>query len=241
MEESQALNMVDKVKRKQKYVVRFNVRQRIEHIILMVVFVILALTGLIQKFYTVGFCQWLILQLGGVTTTRWIHRGFAMFFTALMLYHIIYSLINVFGRHKKATMIPNINDYKGVVADLKCNMGMTANCPKFGRYDYRQKFEYFGLIIGSIIIIISGFILLFPTVVTTWLPGDVIPVALTFHGWEATLAVLVIVIWHIYDVVLRPDIFPTDKSIFTGKISLERVKEEHPLEYEEITGEKTEE
>jgi formate dehydrogenase subunit gamma len=241
MEESQTLNIGKPVGKKPDYIVRFNVRQRIEHILLMVIFVMLALTGLIQKFYTAAFCQWIILNLGGITTTRWIHRGFAMVFVALMVYHIVLCLINVFGRHKKATMVPTLNDYKAVVADLKCHMGMAAECPKFGRYDYRQKFEYFGLIIGSIIIIISGFILLFPTAITSWIPGDVIPVALTFHGWEATLAVIVIVIWHIYDVVLRPDIFPTDKSIFTGKISLQRLKEEHGLEYEEITGEKADE
>jgi len=217
---------------------RFNTRQRVEHYILMVVFTVLAITGLIQRFYTVGICQWIILHLGGITQTRYIHRGLGIFFTALVLYHLIFALYKIFGRHERASMVPTISDYKGVVAELKCNMGLGTECPRFGRFDYRQKFEYFGMFFGSIIIIISGFILLFPTLVTSWMPGEAIPVALTFHGWEATLAVLVILVWHIYDAVLRPDIFPTDKSIFTGKISLERVKEEHPLEYEEITGEK---
>ena len=194
----------------------------------------MAVTGLVQRFYTAGLSQWLIQQMGGITTIRFIHRGFGILFTALVLYHLIYAIINIFGRHKKATMMPTLIDYRGVIADLKCNMGMAKECPEFDRYDYRQKFEYFGMVFGSIIIIITGFMLLFPTVVTNWLPGQAVPVALTFHGWEATLAVLVIIVWHLYDVVLRPDIFPTDASIFTGKISLKRVKEEHGLEYREL-------
>jgi formate dehydrogenase subunit gamma len=217
---------------------RFNTRQRVEHYILMVVFTLLAITGLIQRYYTVGICKWLILHLGGIAQTRTIHRSLGIFFTVLVVYAFIFALINVFGRHKRASIIPTIDDYKGVIADLKCSMGLGTECPRFGHFDYRQKFEYFGMVFGSIIIIISGFCLMFPVLVTSWLPGEAIPVSLTFHGFEATLAVLVIVVWHIYDAVLRPDIFPTDKTIFTGKISMERVKEEHALEYEEITGEK---
>ena len=224
--------------RKNGYIRRFSTRQRIEHIILMIIFTVLAITGLIQKFYTVGVCEWIILQLGGIETTRLIHRITSFFFTAMLLYHFIFSIINVFWRHKKATMIPDLNDFKGIVANLKCNMGLGNECPRFGRFDYRQKFEYFGMIFGSIIITISGFILMFPVIVTNWLPGHIIPIALTFHGWEAMLAVLVILIWHLYDVILRPDIFPVDTSIFSGKISLERQQEEHPLEHEEITGDK---
>ena len=223
---------------KAEYIKRFNTRQRVEHIILMVVFTLLAITGLIQRYYTVGICQWIILHLGGIAQTRTIHRSLGIFFTALVVYAVIFALINVFGRHKRASIVPTIQDYKGVVAELKCNMGLGNECPKSGHFDYRQKFEYFGMVFGSIIIIISGFCLMFPVLVTSWLPGEAIPVALTFHGFEATLAVLVIVVWHIYDAVLRPDIFPTDKTIFNGKISMERVKEEHALEYEEITGEK---
>ena len=239
MQQAEALK-AEKHAGKSGYIVRFTKLQRVEHIVLMVIFTVLAITGLIQRFYTVGVCEWIILHLGGIEMTRIIHRVIAMLFTAMVLYHFIGSLINVFAKHKKASMIPTLSDYKGIIADLKCNMGLGTECPKYGRFDYRQKFEYFGMIFVSFIIIISGFILMFPVIVTSWLPGQVIPVALTFHGWEATLAVLTIVIWHIYDAVLRPDIFPTDTTIFTGKISMEREMEEHALDYEEITGKKAE-
>jgi formate dehydrogenase subunit gamma len=220
------------------YVRRFNTRQIIEHIVLMIIFTGLAITGIIQRFYATAICNWIILHIGGIETTRLIHRGLAMAFTAMLVYHFVFCMILIFGKHQKATMVPTLIDYKGIVADLKCNMGLANSCPKFGRFDYRQKFEYFGMIFGSVIITITGFMLMFPTVVTNWLPGQAIPIALTFHGWEATLAVLVILVWHIYDTVLRPDIFPTDKSIFNGKLSIEREMEEHTAEYEEMTGKK---
>ncbi len=67
------------------------------------------------------------------------------------------------------------------------------------------------------------------------------PAAKEFHGNEATLAVIVIVIWHLYDVILRPGIFPADTTIFTGKISKKRMIDEHGLEYAEISGSSHEE
>jgi formate dehydrogenase subunit gamma len=226
------------VKTESGYITRFNLRQRIEHIVLMVVFTVLVVTGLVQKFYTLEISQWAILGMGGIETTRWIHRGFAFLFTAGTIYHFAFNLYSVFIKHQKASMMPTRQDFASLVTELKHLMGLTKKTPRYGRFDFRQKFEYFGLMFGSCVIIITGFMLLFPAIVSRILPGQAIPVALEFHGWEATLAVLTILIWHIYDAVIRPDIFPTDKSIFTGKISLEREKEEHSIEYEEITGKK---
>lgn len=233
MQQAETTQIDNTAENKSSYIVRFNTRQRIEHILLMIIFVVLAITGLIQRYHSVGVSEWIILRLGGIEMTRMIHRGIGFLFTAGVLYHFAFSLIDVFGRHKKASMMPTLNDFKGIVAELKHNMGMMKEKPQFGRFDYRQKFEYFGMMFGSVILIVTGFMLLFPVLITTFLPGQAIAVALQFHGWEATLAVLVIVVWHIYDSVLRPDIFPTDKTIFTGKISLEREKEEHGLEYQE--------
>jgi formate dehydrogenase subunit gamma len=133
-------------------------------------------------------------------------------------------------------MLPTMKDIRDVVKDIRFSFGLEKREPQFGRFDYRQKFEYWGILFGGFIIIISGLFLWFPTVATAILPGQVIPAAKEFHGNEATLAAIVIVIWHLYDVMLRPGIFPADTTIFTGKISKHRIVEEHPLEYAEITG-----
>ena len=216
------------------YFIRFSGSQRVEHVVLMVSFTILALTGLAQRFYTAAWGEWVILILGGIEYTRLIHRAFGLLFTLSVIYHFGYLAYSLFVRHSKLSMAPTLKDVRDVVTTLRYGFGFAVNPPQFGRFDYRQKFEYWGLIFGSMIIIITGFILAFPLAFTRVFPGQVVAAAVEFHGYEATLAVLTILIWHLYDVSLKPGIFPADTSIFTGRISRERTEEEHPLEYAEL-------
>jgi formate dehydrogenase gamma subunit len=218
---------------KRDYFLRFSPMQRTEHAVLMVTFIALAITGLAQRYSTVGWVEWLILRLGGIEYTRLIHRGFAVIFILSALYHFGYITYSYFIKHRNLPMLPTLKDFRDVVGALRYAFGFTDRLPQFGRFDYRQKFEYWGLIFGSTVIIVTGFILAFPVAITTILPGQVVAAAVEFHGFEATLAVLTIIIWHLYDVIFRPGVFPADTSIFTGKISRERMLEEHPLEYAE--------
>ena len=216
------------------YFIRFSISQRVEHVVLMVSFTVLALTGLAQRFYTASWAEWTLLSLGGIEYTQLIHRAFALVFTLSVVYHFGYLAYSLFIRHSKLSMVPTLNDARDVVTTLKYGLGFATKPSRFGRFDYRQKFEYWGLIFGSMIIIITGFILAFPLAFTRVFPGQVVAAAVEFHGYEATLAVLTILIWHLYDVILKPCIFPGDFSIFTGKISRKRTEEEHPLEYAEL-------
>ncbi|MBI2869810.1 MAG: cytochrome C [Chloroflexi bacterium] len=216
-------------------VIRFQPHQRIEHLVLIVTFIALAVTGLVQRYYSVGLSQWLISVMGGIETTRLIHRGFALVLTLGIAYHLAWLDYRLFTRHARPSMLPTFQDFRDIVNELKRGLGLKAAPTHFGRYDYRQKFEYVGLICGSLILIVTGFILAYPVAVTRLFDGQVVAAALEFHGYEATLAVLVILIWHLWDVVFKPGIFPGDTSIFTGRISPERLREEHYLEYAELT------
>ncbi|MDP3879901.1 MAG: cytochrome b/b6 domain-containing protein [Dehalococcoidales bacterium] len=219
---------------KEKYFTRFSVRQRIEHAVLMVSFIVLSVTGLAQRYYTTGWGEWVILGLGGIEYTRLIHRIFGLVFTLSIIYHFSYVAYLFFVKHRRLTMVPTIQDFHDVVGALRHGFGFADKPPLLGRFDYRQKFEYWGLILGGLVITVTGFILAFPVAVTRVVPGQVVAAAVEFHGYEATLAVLVIIIWHLYDVILRPGVFPADMTIFTGKISRERMLEEHPMEYAEL-------
>ena len=223
------------------YFIRFSSSQRVEHVVLMVSFTILALTGLAQRFYTAAWGEWVILSLGGIEYARLIHRFFGLLFTLSAVYHFGYLAYSLFVRHSKPSIVPTLRDFRDVVSILRYTFGFADKPPQFDRFDYRQKFEYWGLIFGSMVIIITGFMLAFPLAVTKVLPGQVVATAVAFHGYEATLAVLTIVIWHLYDVIFRPGIFPADTSIFTGKVSRKRMLEEHPLEYAELVGAKADE
>lgn len=219
--------------RRTQYVVRFSAGQRVEHAVLMVTFIVLSVTGLAQRYYTADWAEFVILNLGGIEYTRLVHRAFGLLFTLSAIYHFGYVAYIFFAKHRKLTMVPTLDDFRGVVGTLKYTFGFGEKPPQFGRYDYRQKFEYWGVVFGGMVIIVTGYFLAFPLAVTRFLPGEVVAAAVELHGFEATLAVLTIVIWHLYDVSLRPGIFPADTTIFTGRISRERMLEEHAIEYAE--------
>jgi formate dehydrogenase subunit gamma len=216
------------------YFRRFSTRQRIEHAVLLVTFTALAVTGLAERFYSAGWASWLIINLGGIAATRLIHRILGLVFTAGMVFHFAYIFYDATFRHGRLSMMVNVKDFRDVVESLKYSFGFSEKPLSYGRYDYRQKFEYWGIIFGSIIMIVSGFVLMYPIWVTSFLPGQFVAASRVAHGNEAMLAVLTIVIWHLYDVIFKPSIFPADLSIFSGRISKKRMMEEHALEYAEL-------
>ena len=131
-------------------------------------------------------------------------------------------------------MIPGRKDFVDAIKTLRYYLGASEEQARFDRFDYRQKFEYWGLVMGGLLMVATGMVLYFPLVVTRLLPGVAIPIAKVAHSNEGLMAFLVVITWHIYNAHLNPDVFPFDKTIFTGKISLDRMKHEHPLELERL-------
>ena len=226
---------------KKEYLERFNLSQRMEHLAIMVTFTGLALTGLPQKYAGAAFSQWLIIHMGGIELIRLIHRILSFLFTAGALYHV-WGIFFSIARHRfQPSIFFTYQDVRDAIAVLRYDLGLSDVHPKFDRFDFRQKFEYWGIVFGGIIMLVSGYFLMFPVLVTRILPGQAIPVAKVFHSYEGLMAFLVIIIWHLYGAHLEPDKFPGDTTIFTGKISRERMVKEHSLEYERIVKEEREE
>jgi cytochrome b subunit of formate dehydrogenase len=109
-------------------------------------------------------------------------------------------------------------------------MGVVDSPARCGRYIYKEKFIYWLILLGGIQMIVTGIVLWFPVAMTKYTPGQIIPVSKIIHTNEAMLIFLVIVVWHIYDSVLNPEVFPINESIFTGYIKKSRMQQEHPLE-----------
>ncbi len=215
---------------------RFSVYRILEHQLAMITFAVLVVTGLSQKFYDYNLSQWIILTLGGVDSVRLIHRYTGLIFAVMTGFHIVVASVGLVFRKWPATMVINRKDFTDAIENLKYYFGVTDHPARCDRYDYKQKFEYWGVVVGGLLMIVTGLILWFPTVTVRFLPGELIPAAKAAHTNEAFLAFLVIITWHLYNAVFSPEVFPLDTSIFTGKISEKRMIHEHPLEYERVTG-----
>ncbi len=195
---------------------RFSVYRIIEHLALIVLFIVLAATGLSQKFYTLGISQSIILALGGIDSTRIIHHFSAVLFTALAFQHILVDFIGIIFEHWDTSMLISVKDAQDAVHNVRYYLGMADQPVRDGRYSYKEKFIYWLVLLGGIQQILTGFILWFPVATTKYLPGQFIPAAKAVHTNDAMLIFLLIGIWHIYDSMFSPEVFPLNKSIFTG-------------------------
>jgi cytochrome b subunit of formate dehydrogenase len=216
------------------YYRRFTLWQQAQHALVIVLFALLCLTGLPQKFYDSGWALWIVDLLGGIDRTRWVHRAAGVAFSVLLLAHVAVEFWRLVDGRGSLSMVPHRRDFTDAIQMLRYYVGLSDTQPRFDRFDYKQKFEYWGLVLGSIVVVSTGYVLLYPVAVTQWLPGAIVPVAMVAHSNEGLLAFLTIITWHIYSAVLAPEVFPLDTTMFTGRISEERLRHEHPLEHERL-------
>jgi formate dehydrogenase gamma subunit len=203
---------------------------RIEHMILLVSFTILCLTGLPQKFPFSPLSQGIITLLGGIETVRYIHRWAAIVLILGSVYHLLTSAYRLFVKHENMRMLPDLKDATDLRDTVAYNLGFNDEPPKMRKFNFGEKFEYWAVVWGTAVMIITGFILWNPLAATRIIPGNFIPVALEAHGWEAVLAAVSIIIWHLYNVLVKH----RNVSMFTGTLSHKIMEEEHALELERL-------
>ncbi len=209
---------------------RFVPSQRFEHIIVLVTFTFLALTGIPQKYASHDWARTMIDVMGGIESIRLVHRTMATLLVAEAIYHggILSYKIYVLGI--RMTMIPGPIDLKNVFDFIRYNLGWSKEHPKMPRYNFGEKAEYLAMVWGTLVMVATGFMLWNPIGTARILPGAWIPAAKAAHGAEAVLAVLSIITWHMYNVHLKH----FNRSMFTGKLDHHQMEEEHGAELEEI-------
>lgn len=230
--------MADFTKNNERYFIRFSLIQRLQHWVLGGSFVLLAFTGLPMRFPDVQWIGIVYSLFGGLPVARIIHRIAAVVMIADGLVHLVYlSILLVQNRFKIRAawpMIPTLKDAHDWWETTKYYFGLQPELPKYDRFNFREKFDYFAVFWGLPVMMFSGIILWFPVFFGNFLPDLAIGIAYIAHSDEAILAISAIVVWHFYNVHYNPDKFPMSWVWWHGKISEEDMKKEHPLEYDRI-------
>jgi len=221
------------------YVQRFTTFARLLHIMVIVSFLTLAVTGMALKFATQDWAGSIADFFGSFWVLGILHRIGAIITVAYFVLHFIliyqnwrkskHSLLS-FCMDQTIGMIPTLRDAKEIAQTIKWFVGKGPR-PKYGRWTYWEKFDYFAVFWGVAIIGGTGFCLWFPTMVTAFIPGRWLNIATIIHSDEALLATGFIFTIHFFNTHIRPEKFPLDKAIFTGAITLDELKHERPREY----------
>lgn len=226
---------------KRQHIQRFTRLNRILHILMIVSFLTLALTGMSLKFSYTGWAVILSKFFGGFESAGYLHR----FAATIMIGVFVTHLIDLFRLKRKEfgswlkmlksdnSMIFNKRDLKDFIGSLKWFLGKGSR-PQYGRWTYWEKFDYFAVFWGMFVIGSTGLTLWFPEFFTHFIPGWFINVATIIHSDEALLATGFIFTVHFFNTHLRPEKFPMDIVIFSGSMPLEEFKLDRPDEYKKL-------
>jgi formate dehydrogenase subunit gamma len=236
------------------YFERFGLNFRIQHITLFTCTVMLIVTGVPLKFPKNSLSQFVIGMFGGAPGARAVHHFFAIGLIVIGIYHLIYTFWSKEGRKDFFELIPGPRDFSDVFNQVKFFLGIRKERVKYGKFSYIEKFDYWAVYWGLIMMIGTGLVMwlfqgkfepiIFGEINITWGP-DIITnyvhaIAREMHSDEALLATLVIIGWHFYNVHFNPHKFPMSKVWITGKITEKEMIEEHGLEYEKMMKENEE-
>lgn len=213
---------------------RFNIYFRIQHMMLFTSVIILIITGLPLKFPGAAVSKALMTVMGGIMVQGIIHRAGAVLLISFYLFHTLYTIFNKEGRRDFMLLLPKPKDFKDVFQMIKYFFGLSKEKPKFDRFSYIEKFDYWAVYWGGIVMVGSGLIMWLHNVTLRYLPKYVYDIAREAHSDEALLATLTIVIWHFYNVHFNPSRFPGSLLWWHGRLSKKQMEDEHPLEYERI-------
>jgi formate dehydrogenase gamma subunit len=223
-----------------KYI-RWTRNERTQHWLMAISFTVLVITGFGLKYPD----AWWVRPFAGVdwlfNLRGWMHRLAGGTFLLLCVYHVFYMGLTHRGRVLWAALMPKKKDISDLVRNILYNLTGRGEAPKFSHFSYMEKMEYFALIWGTVIMGITGVMLWYQDMTLRFFPFWVIDLVTVIHLYEAWLATLAIVIWHLYYVIFNPDIYPLNRTMVGGEIEKEELMKEYTLEWEEMNAPEKEE
>ncbi len=226
----------------ERHFVRFTAGQRYLHVVLFSTFLGLAATGLPLRFSDSFWAQGMARTVGGFGAILFFHKFCALALTVAFLIHVIDIANRALVRHEKGifwgptSMVANWKDVKDLWGHFRWFVGLGQR-PKFERYAYWEKFDYWAVFWGMVVIGFSGYAMWFAPFFAKFLPGWALNAVLIVHSEEGLLAILFIFMIHFVNTHLRPESFPMDMVIFTGVESEEEFRRKRPEEFERLARE----
>lgn len=215
---------------------RMTLNERIQHILLLSSFTVLVITGFGLKYPEAFWVRWIVAIVGenAFELRGLVHRVAAVVMVAASVYHLIYIIFTRRGRQLVADLWFRKQDITDVFTALKYYAGITKEKPKFGRFGYIEKAEYWAVVWGTVVMGLTGAFLWFENFFLPIIGMEGMEIATAIHFYEAILASLAILIWHFYFVFINPDVFPMNRAWFSGYLTRHQMENEHPLELAEI-------
>jgi cytochrome b subunit of formate dehydrogenase/nitrate/TMAO reductase-like tetraheme cytochrome c subunit len=230
-----------------KSVVRFDIHQRAQHWFMLSGVILLGITGwplrgagvfsgapLIGLADASAYSRAFLRVFGGAEGAAIWHRVGAVLIIISSLYHLFYLTFLASKKRLPLSMLPVPKDAIDMKDNILFMLGVKKERPKFERYMYLEKFDYWAVFWGIVMMVGTGFVFWFPVFFAKYAPAWIITAAQIIHGEEATLAIVFLFVVHFYNVHLKPSIFPMNWAWLNGRISVEMLKHEHPLEYERM-------
>jgi formate dehydrogenase subunit gamma len=200
---------------------------------LMASFLVLTATGIPLWFHDTPSALRVAHFWGGTTAMGNIHRSAAVVLITCSVYHVVYLAVKFAKGQRTSAMIPTAKDLFDFLHLTRYYVGFEKEPPKYGRYSFMEKFEYFAVVWGNTAMITTGLILWFPVAPSKWAPW-VVELAGVIHGYEAILAATAILTWHMYHVHLSISAYPLSTTWVNGKITEDELKHHHGGEWDKM-------
>jgi formate dehydrogenase subunit gamma len=217
---------------------RFGVNIRAQHFVLALSLILLIVSGLPVRFHDSVICKFIVFLVGGIQNLTILHRIGATGLMIVCVWHVSWLAFTKKGRQDFIALLPTLKDAMDIIQSIKYFLRLTEEKAKFDRFSYIEKFDYWAVYWGVVVMIGSGILLWFQDTTLRYLPKFVLDIAKEMHRDEALLAALAIVVWHMYNAHLNPHKFPGTLVIWNGRMTREEMIDEHPLEYEKRLKEK---
>jgi len=223
---------------KNEEIQRFDIHFLAQHLLLILSIVLLVISGLFEWAARYNSANWAVSisgTLGGLDFWRIVHRIGGAILVFVSLYHIVYIIIHPEGRRNFVALIPRWQDFQQLGQNLAWFLGFRNDPPAFGRFSYFEKFDYWAVFWGVVIMAGTGIAMWFPEITRNLSNSDAFILFNSFkeaHAHEAILAITVLLFWHMYNVHLRPRTFPGSLLWIHGRITREEMKNDHTAEYE---------